>query len=117
MPISAAPSSTLVWATNLHTARVGGNLALADFHVTPPLGKSILDQLSQRPVALQSLEEVGGIAIAQYAGRWMRRSDVCSPARIEALALRCVDGAGRSERQLSSTIGRTAMKAAMVVVA
>ena len=42
MPKIASESITRVCVRNLHTTRVGGSFACADFHVTPPFGSSIL---------------------------------------------------------------------------
>lgn len=47
MPNIASDSITRVCVRNLHTTRVGGSLAFADFHVTPPLGKSIVCYISR----------------------------------------------------------------------
>lgn len=41
MPKIASESITRVCVRNLHTTRVGGSFACADFHVTPPFGSSI----------------------------------------------------------------------------
>lgn len=41
IPANATHSKNRVRVRNTHIALVGGNCALADFHVTPPLGRSM----------------------------------------------------------------------------
>lgn len=41
-PTTAMVSRKRVLVKNTHTALVGGNCALADFHVMPPLGSSMM---------------------------------------------------------------------------
>lgn len=52
MPAIASERITRVCVRNLHITLVGGSLALADFHVTPPLGKSMMGVLLPRQAAL-----------------------------------------------------------------
>jgi hypothetical protein len=47
MPIIASESMTRVCVRNLQITRVGGIRAFADFHVTPPFGKSIVGEVSR----------------------------------------------------------------------
>lgn len=68
IPNSAADSSTFVCVTTLHTARVGGNLAFADFQFTPPFGSSILGLRSLRPAALQPALMCDGTSLYQPYG-------------------------------------------------
>jgi hypothetical protein len=42
IPSSATQSRNRVLVTKTHTALEGGNPPLADFHVTPPLGRSMM---------------------------------------------------------------------------
>jgi hypothetical protein len=42
IPTSATVKRNLVFVTTFHIARDGGSRALADFHVMPPLGISML---------------------------------------------------------------------------
>jgi hypothetical protein len=58
MPNIASESMTRVCVRNLHITRVGGILAFADFHVTPPFGKSIVGEVSRaRRRSMLSSEE------------------------------------------------------------
>jgi hypothetical protein len=47
-PVMARDIKKRVLVTRTRIARHGGNLALADFHVTPPFGSSILVDGSER---------------------------------------------------------------------
>lgn len=58
MPNIASESMTRVCVRNLHITRVGGILPFADFHVTPPFGKSIVGEVSRaRRRSMLSSEE------------------------------------------------------------
>jgi hypothetical protein len=58
MPNIASESMTRVCVRNRHITRVGGILALADFHDTPPFGKSIVGEVScARRRSMLSCEE------------------------------------------------------------
>jgi hypothetical protein len=45
-PVAASDTRKRVLVNNTTTARHGGNLARVDFHVTPPLGSNIVDEIA-----------------------------------------------------------------------
>ena len=67
-PVRATETRKRVRVSSTSTARHGGNRALADFQVTPPLGKSMVEyETSEDSGALSRGEEFRGVSIAGHA--------------------------------------------------
>jgi hypothetical protein len=74
-PVNATVTRNLVRVKTTRTALHGGKRALADFHVTPPLGRSILSGFVIRKETDE--EERGAATSATRALRRLRQSGGC----------------------------------------
>ena len=71
-PVNAIETRNLVRVKKSSTALHGGRRALADFHVTPPLGKSILYKLGDRQNAGRRRRDVAASATRFFCGNYAR---------------------------------------------
>ena len=73
MPKIASESITRVCVRNLHTTRVGGSFACADFHVTPPFGSSIVARYARQAALYVVVKRVNvqRLRNGRWAGDWL----------------------------------------------
>jgi hypothetical protein len=80
MPSSATDIKNRVRVRTTHIALAGGSLALADFHVTPPLGSNIATKPPGPqhlvPGSRYAIESAGFRAVAPSSREWKGGSDL-----------------------------------------